>query len=361
MDERTLLLALHETEGIGWKTIHKLVTGLSSLQELPAMKPEHLIPYDLSPAAADRLYTSLRRNEWRTRLQDYKQAGIRWMTVLDPDYPELLRQTSRPPWILYARGDLARLHDPGIALVGTRTPTVYGRKAAFDLASDLSSSGVTVVSGLARGIDTEAHRGAVRHAGRTIAVLACGLDRVYPPENASLFETIAEQGLLVSEFAPGTTLHPGLFPLRNRIIAGLTLGTVVVEAAAKSGSLITADQALDESRDVFAVPGPITSPKSAGTLSLLRQGAKLVASVEDILEEYPQWRISAGAGHSPKPPVELTPEEERLLSFCSFIPVTTDFLLEQSGYEFGHLHSLLLSLTMKNVIQSMPGSAYVRL
>ena len=288
------------------------------------------------------------------------------MTVRDEAYPEILRQIPQPPWVLYYKGNLSLLKKPVLAIVGTRTPTVYGIKTAEELACSLSHSGFCVVSGLARGIDSAAHTGALKGNSGTIGVLGSGLDRVYPPENLPLYRAIAEKGLLLTEYPLGTPAHPGLFPQRNRIIAGLSLGTIVVEAAARSGSLITVEFALDASRDVFAVPGPVHSPKSQGTLDLIKKGAaKLITSVNDIIEEYTHLLSPAAPAnrqHIKQNNVPgfagLTEEERKIYELLCSMPRTIDELLEQSQINFGHLHSVLLSLLMKKKIRELPGCIY---
>jgi DNA processing protein len=273
-----------------------------------------------------------------------------------------LKQTSQPPWVLYYKGNLQLLQRPSIAIVGTRVPTVYGKNTAEQFARTLARAGLCVVSGMARGIDSMAHKGALNEKGGTIAVLGCGVDIIYPLENNILYYEIARKGLILSEFPFGTEAQPGLFPLRNRIIAGLSVGTLVVEAALKSGSLITADQALDESRDVFAIPGPINSPKSQGTLTLIKAGAKLVVCAEDIIEDY-RHLITPKSGtitplNKEASYEELNEDEQKIYNLLSTEPTTFDALLEESQTNFGHLHTILLSLLMKKQINQLPGAAY---
>lgn len=209
--------------------------------------------------------------------------SVLWVT--DPAYPALLRQIHDPPPRLFIRGQLP--DSPSIAIVGSRRATPYGCRAAHRLARDLSDAGVVVVSGLARGIDAAAHRGALEGPTPTVAVMATGLDRIYPPEHSDLAQTIAKTGALITEAAEGTLPLPGYFPVRNRIISGLSLGVVVVEAAERSGALITARMALEQGREVFCVPGSIENPLAVGGHRLIKDGAKLVQTVEDVLDEFP--------------------------------------------------------------------------
>lgn len=359
MDVRTVLFGLHELEGIGWKSIASIIQHTTELQNLFNASPAYLTQCGIAREKAEIIAERLSEFSIMDRLSLYNEAGVAVITIFDRQYPYLLKQTSQPPWVLYCKGNTDLLNRPLIAMVGTRVPTSYGKRAAYDLAYQLSCSGFGVVSGMARGIDSESHRGALQGEGGTVAVLGTAVNEIYPPENRSLYDEIAQKGLIVSEYPFGTKGHPGLFPIRNRIIAGLSLGTVVVEAALKSGSLITADQSMEESRDVFAVPGPITSPKSQGALSLLKQGAKIVTCAEDIMEEYRiDMNIKAPLLQE-KEETELSKEELTILQYITIEPVTIDALLEKSKVEFGHLHSVLLSLLMKNKIEQLHGSTYV--
>jgi DNA processing protein len=365
MNNHWALITLHELDGIGWKTIRRLVDAFPDLCELPGIPEEVLCSLGI-PSAKAGLIVSGMTAENISRVQDrYSRSPVVPVVRGHVGYPSMLEETSQPPWVLYTRGRLELLERPGIAVVGTRTPTVYGKRMAEVFARDLSRAGVCVVSGLARGIDGAAHQGALEEPGGTIAVLGCGIDIIYPREHSFLYHQIAEKGLILSEYPPGMQGSPGLFPQRNRIIAGLSLGTFVVEAALKSGSLITADQALDESRDVFALPGPVTSPKSTGTNSLIQQGAKLVTCAADILQEY---KDLAASGINPSASAKTTEytgklsvEEERILALLAEGPASIDDLIERLQTNFGHLHAILLSLTLKKRIEQLPGSVYILL
>ncbi|XOF32408.1 MAG: DNA-processing protein DprA [Candidatus Electrothrix sp. YB6] len=294
----------------------------------------------------------------------------------DPLYPTALQHIHNPPVLLYCQGDLACLQHPAVAVVGSRTPTEYGRRISAMLARQLVSAGVTVVSGLAVGIDGQAHIGALEAGGRTIAVLGCGLDVVYPGCHARMYKKIREQGLLLSEYPLGTRPHRFHFPERNRIISGLSQGVVIVEAAARSGALITARLALEQNREVFAVPGSIESPKSEGPHGLLRQGATLVRSVDDILQELPPVALASSAGQSaadtrsgnstavqqevPAIPEDLPEAEKTLLSSLGTAPVDIEQLTEQTELPLNTLHGLLLGLELKGLICQLPGQQYIR-
>lgn len=353
MEDRELLITLHETEGIGWTTINRLLMGLNQLNDVNRMNKAEFAALGIGYKQVDAILANRNSERILQKLRIYEQATITITTILDETYPELLRTIAEPPMVLYSKGDLSLFQLPNIGIVGTRTPTVYGKKVADELAYELASRGFGVVSGLARGIDTCAHRGALRaEQGKTIAVLGNAIDQVYPPENTGCYQEIAQRGLVVSEYSIGTKQHPGMFPQRNRIIAGLSLGTVVVEAAERSGSLITADLALEASRDVFAVPGPINSPKSRGCNELLKQGAKVISSAEDIIEEYKhlsfvsQLKQKELSKH-PTFDSEMNEEERRIYELLIGEAKSFDVLLNLSHYNFGLLHSVLLSLLMK--------------
>ncbi|MEO3945116.1 DNA-processing protein DprA [Gorillibacterium sp. CAU 1737] len=365
MEERSVMLALQEIKGVGWKTVLRLVSGLTRLSVLPSMSSEEIAGLGFPASKAEMILSSLRDIDTEKLEEEYARKRVRAITIYDEDYPALLKQTSQPPWVLYAIGRTELLPLPCVAVVGTRTPTAYGTRVAEELGKLLDQSGGVAVSGLARGIDGAVHRGALSGSGGTIAVVGGGPDVIYPPEHRALYTEMATRGLILSEFPPGTRISPGLFPLRNRIIAGLSLGTVVVEAAVRSGSLITADQALDESRDVFAVPGPISSPKSRGTHELIRQGARIVIEPADIIREYAASFPSAGVVLTAGPPrdklPELSEEEARLLASFPEGPVTLDTLLAKSQTNFGHLHELLLNLVLTKRIKALPGAAYAKI
>lgn len=364
MNNRHLLFALHQMPGIGWKTIRKIVSHFERLDDIRNLKPREWMQFGFTPGRSEQIGSALRELSERT-VEDwcakYDRAGIRWVTVWDSEYPSLLKETADPPWLLYGMGDFSLTGRLCVAMVGTRTPTVYGKLTAERMSESLAKAGVCVVSGMARGIDSMAHEGALRGKGSTIAVVGCGLDTVYPPENKALFQRIAEQGLLLSEYPLGTLPRAGLFPQRNRIIAGLGVGVVVVEAALQSGSLITADLALGYSRDVFAIPGPINSAKSQGTLKLIKFGAKMVTTPEDVLEEY-VGRISLEQSAYIKDTNEtlkyLAEDERKIYNLLASGPKTIDQLLQQSQFTFGHLHAVLINLLMMRRIVELPGSAY---
>ncbi|MBW1740650.1 MAG: DNA-protecting protein DprA [Deltaproteobacteria bacterium] len=288
-----------------------------------------------------------------------EKNGIRIITFSDPSYPTLLRHISDPPPVLYVYGTL-QADSLNIAVVGSRNATTYGRTITERLSGDLVQRGFTVVSGMARGIDAAAHKGALAARGKTIAVLGCGLDTIYPAENKRLFHQIAESGAVISEFPCLTPPEAHNFPVRNRIISGLALGTVIVEATQKSGSLITARLAAEQGREVFAVPGSITSFKSMGTHRLIKQGAKLVEHVNDIIDELNIDQLIPPTGGNEKPGIPLTLEEKRLLNELSPYPVHIDKLVQHLSLSAAQVSSLLLQLELKGLVTQSPGKLFTR-
>jgi DNA processing protein len=288
------------------------------------------------------------------------RVGARLVLLGDPDYPPPLATIPAPPPFLFVRGEL-RVEDAlAVALVGAREATPYGLQVSEELAGALARRGVTVVSGFARGVDTAAHRGALGAGGRSIAVLGSGVDVIYPPENRMLVARVVERGALISHFPMGTPPLAAHFPLRNRTIAGLALGVVVVEAAERSGALITAGHAAELGREVFAVPGPITSGKSRGSHALIQDGAKLVQGWEDIIAELPaRWRQCVAAPE-PDPPLAAAPDEARLLALIGDGPVHVAELIEQSGIPSGRASALLVTLELDGRVRQLPGRLYVR-
>ncbi len=288
-------------------------------------------------------------------------AGARIVALPDPGYPPLLKETPVPPPLLFYKGSLDDMTPGAIAIVGSRRASLGGRKLASYLAGELAGRGLIVVSGLARGIDTAAHKGALEAGGRTIAVMGCGIDVMYPPENEGLARGICGLGALITEFPPGTPPLRQNFPRRNRIISGLSLGTVVVEAAGTSGALITAGFALEQNRSVFAVPGAPGIPGSRGTNRLLKQGARLVESVEDILEEIePQIAWHERSPASGRSDTGLTAEEQTAMDLLSDKPVHVDEVSRSLGMEAHLTLGLLLTLEAKGLARSMPGKFYVK-
>ncbi|RTE01765.1 DNA-processing protein DprA [Paenibacillus whitsoniae] len=362
MNNRDVLIGLHELEGVGWKTIDQVVTKFPELGVLPTLSASDLRAAGLRGAVAEQIAAKLTPSFIEDKLHLYNKHGVQLVTRMDAEFPAILNEIAGPPWVLYAKGRIALLKEHLLGMVGTRTPTLYGKKIAEEWASALSRAGLGIVSGLARGIDSRAHAGALQGPSSTVAVLGCAINQIYPRENALLYRRIEEEGVIISEYPIGCGMHPGMFPQRNRIIAGLSLGVTVVEAAEDSGSLITVEHALDASRDVFAIPGPIHSRQSGGVHKLLKDGAKLVTQVEEIVEEYKHLLGKADFSMIGKanPVLSLTPDELEIYRIVSEEPVSIDTLIEATQFTFGHLHGVLLSLVLKKAIKQLPGSSYIR-
>ena len=300
-----------------------------------------------------------------------KHENHHLITIQDPAYPELLKQIADPPIALYVLGKPSLtaniLSEPQLGIVGSRNASAYGKEIATSFAKKLANNGLIITSGLASGVDGAAHRGALQaEIGSTIAVAACGLDQVYPAEHRQLAEQISQRGLIVSEFPIGASPLPGHFPRRNRIISGLSLGILVVEASMKSGSLITARLANEQGREVFAIPGSIHNPLSKGGHTLIRSGAKLVETVEDVLEElkhhielssfnYDHEIVTNNKQKSP-----LDPEHENILNSMGHEPISIDTLIERSGLEVGVVSSILLILELNNQVSHHGNGIYMR-
>ncbi len=298
------------------------------------------------------------REKALSQLQRLQSGGAEAVCPDDDTYPQLLKEIADPPPVLYVQGRTELLCSSCVAMVGSRAATAYGRRSGFTLARDLAGAGVTVVSGLALGIDGEAHSGALSVQGGTIGVLGCGLDVIYPRQNGGLYQQIRTDGLLVSEYPLGTRPDGFRFPARNRIIAGMSRGVVVVEAARKSGSLITAEMALDEGRDVFAVPGQIDSFKSGGTHWLLQQGAKLVQSAEDILVELGTPCENSGSessGQSGGPEPDIDHDAWILLQAIDVYPGPRNELIVTTDFSPAKVAELLLLLELDGLVELLPG------
>lgn len=310
------------------------------------------------------------RQRARAAMRTLERAGAAAITPEDPVYPEAFRTLPDPPYLLFAVGNLDLLRAPGFGVVGTRNPTDYGRRIAITLSTELARSGLSIVSGMAKGIDAAAHAAALDAGGATVGVLGHGIDRVYPPENARLFQRVGERGLLLTELAPGEEPNAGNFPRRNRLIAALSLGVLVVEMGEKSGAQHTVTYALEQGKDVFAVPGPIGSAQSVGTNQLLKDGARLVTSSADILEEL------RGVGHAfqpsggpasaanidvaPPPPPDLVPDEAKVHAALAAEPRHVDDLAEATGMAPSNVLAALLGLELRELVESLPGKQYRR-
>jgi len=328
---------------------------------------------DFPAACPARLLMSLRAPEWDGARADRAWANAVGQTILSPDsptYPPLLRELADPPLALFVSGDAELLATPQIAIVGSRNPTSGGAATARDFARALSRTGLAITSGLAVGIDGEAHRGALEAGGTTLAVTAAGPDRIYPAVHRRLAGQIAERGVLVTEHPPGSPPRRGHFPRRNRLISGLALGVLVIEAGPRSGSLITARLAGEQGREVFAVPGSIHNPLARGCHRLIRQGAKLVETVDDVLVELaPRLRAALAAAPADgrlasgarDPAPSLDAEYRAFLESIGYDPTPIDVLIERTGLTAEVVSSMLLSLELQGCVGAFPGGRYARI
>jgi len=320
------------------------------------------------PGLTEKLAVVQQGRAFAREMEHLQATEIRVTTLGDVDYPEALRWIPEPPPVLYIWGTLRHEDSLAMAVVGSRKPSPYGQLAAQRLSTELAQYGFTVVSGLARGVDSLAHQGALQAGGRTIAVLGSGINVVYPPEHRRLYEAIRDQGAVVSEFPFDTKPDRWNFPRRNRIISGLTLGTLVVEASDQSGSLHTARHALEQGREVFAVPGRIDAPSSRGTNNLIKRGAKLVEGIDDILEEFPEAVRLAVRQHSTAPvptdaapmPTDLTPDEARVLGLVPPEETHIEAIIHASQLPAQAVASILLTLELRGLVRQFPGKLFVR-
>ncbi|GJL54996.1 MAG: DNA polymerase [Nitrospirales bacterium] len=365
-------LALRATKGVGAGTVSRLVVSFGSPQAVQSATVEELVAQGgVSVAVAQRIQ---QRPDDQTlkdidrEVQAIEQGDFSVITILDAHYPSRLKTIADPPSLLYVTGQLDEKDGHALAVVGSRKATAAGLAFTRTLSRELASVGLTVVSGLARGVDLAAHEGALEcSTGRTLAVLGCGIERTYPAEHTSLRERIEERGAVLSEFAPGALPHGYHFPQRNRVISGMSLGVVVTEATEKSGSLITARLALDQNREVFAVPGAVTNAMSRGPHLLIKQGAKLVEGLDDILEELLLQLDGSFHGH-PGGKAQMSDDSEPLLGVeenafytrISFEPVSLEDLLSHVRCSPSEAMGVLLSLEMKGMIRQLAGSQYVR-
>ncbi len=366
-DTKAYWLALLRTPGLGSRGIGQLLEQVSEISTLFETSPH--IPENLT--LKPKVREQLRRPDWSLVEQDLawlEQPDNHLITLQDPEYPTLLRETADPPAALFVHGDPALLASPQIAMVGSRNPSVSGKSTAKEFARYLAGAGITITSGLAIGIDGASHRGALAAHGATIAVMGTGLDRVYPASHHKLAKQIIQQGgALVTEFPPGTPARAGHFPRRNRIISGLSLGVLVVEAALRSGSLITARQATEQGREVFAIPGSIHNPLARGCHALIRQGAKLVETAQDIVEELESLLHTLAPNEEPDTQTpdsenhfEMDAEYCQLLESIGYDPLPIDEIIAQSGLTAEAVSSMLLLLELEGYVSSAPGGCFSR-
>ncbi len=359
MTEREALIALNMMEDIGPVRVRSLMELLGSASAILTAGMQDLVKADgVGPELARRIIEQRTCSDPAEEAVRAGKLGARIITQLDDDYPAALKSIHDPPLALYMWGNFTPRDKHAIAIVGTRRCSHYGNMVADRLAYQLAQTGFTVVSGLARGIDEVAHAGALKGGGRTLAVLGSAIDKLYPPESEELCERIAANGAVISEFPLGTAPGRTTFPMRNRIVSGLSMGVVVVEAAYRSGALITAYEALEQGRAVFAVPGRIDSQASRGTHQLIKTGARLVEDVDDILQEFeylfPSER-SVKDTFKARPEVQLSADEQAVVRALWEGPADVDMLSRRSGLDSARLSGIMLALEMKRVVRMLPG------
>lgn len=399
-NETVSLIHLNMIQGVGLKTVQVLRDVFGSAERALQATSEELRKTErLSPTMRDLLSRKPVQYPIERELELIHEYGCQVVTLYDDAYPSRLKEIDTPPVVLYIRGELTTEDTLSISLVGSRDAKDYGRKVGYRLSYQLAQRGLTVVSGLAKGIDTSAHRGALEAGGRTIAVMGSGLSFIYPATNSDLAEKITASGALISEFPMEVKPKPRNFPRRNRIISGLTLGTVVVEASNRSGALITARLAGEQGREVFAVPGEIFSELSTGTHKLINNGAKLINTVDDLLDELPPYALNqiqsqsltaSGADmeteSSQKPPAEkpdtkpktiqpppevpqpvksapppdLTPDEKTVFDAIEVPASHIDTIVRTTQLPIGQVSSVLLMLELKGIVQQLPGKQFTK-
>lgn len=354
-------IGLKAVSGIGNILFRRLLEKFDTPEAALSASPSMLSGIRGISAA---IIEEIRSGAWRRFAEEecrrLESSGARLVMFTSADYPKALFQIPDPPPFIYVKGMLPA-GEVAVAVVGSRRATSYGLMTTGKLSGELASRGVCIVSGLARGVDTAAHKGALQAGGKTIGVLGCGIDVIYPPENRILFEEMTRKGCLISEYPLGMLPLAENFPRRNRIISGLSCGVLVIEAAEKSGSLITAQYALEQGRDVFAVPGNISFASSRGCNRLIKQGAKLVDCVEDILEELPgRERLSEGAPLFQAPPrtFSLSPKEAAIYELLVRSPLHIDQIISQTELTAGEVSSMLLHLELKGAVTALPGTHY---
>ncbi len=365
MEEREYLVILNLVRGLGPARIRSLMAHFGSAAEIFRQPASAL---SRVPGIGAHLSRAIRRWEELEYAEEFRlieKLDLKILTIFDDEYPANLKEIYDPPSVLYLKGDLIPEDRPALAVVGSRRASRYGLQAAKKLAAEIAARGFTVVSGLARGIDTEAHRGALAGGGRTLAVLGSGLGNIYPPENRELAEEISRSGAVISEFPVRAVPDRQNFPLRNRVVSGLSLGTVVVEAAERSGALITARLAMEQGRAVMAVPGRIDSYSARGTNALIRDGAKMVSGIDDILGEFEYLFPELQPPAAEAPPASrrlenLSNEEQLVWNALGEEEMDMEALLSRTGLPSPRLSSALLSLELKRLIKRLPGKVFIR-
>lgn len=369
-------LKLIRADGIGPVTFEKMLKHFGSAERILGASVSELARIDgIGFKTAERIASTREKFDAEAELELARKLGVWLVTLTDERYPPVLKRIYDPPPVLYVKGNLGRQDNLAVSIVGSRSCSIYGKEQASRFAHFLGSAGFTICSGMARGIDTAAHQGALSAGGRTIAVQGCGLSQIFPPENKKLFEMVAESGACVSELPLDAEPLAVNFPPRNRIIAGLSLGTIVVEAAPRSGALITAKAALDYDREVMAVPGKIDSPLSKGAHQLIKQGATLIESVEDVMEalghigEQLEEHVSNAAAEASARAekslfdtgrLKLSDAERKIYDYLTKEPSHIEQIIAETNLTPGVVNATLISLRLKGLIKQLPGSLFAK-
>lgn len=362
MEEKEALIILNSVEGLDFLKLKHLKEAFGNFVKVFSKSEEELCKIEgITENLAKKIKKAFKEFDLKKELKLIAEKEITLLSIEDSNYPQNLKEIFDPPYLLYVKGELKDVDRNSLAIVGSRIASYYGLSTAEKISFLLASRGITIVSGLARGIDTQAHKGALKAKGRTIAVLGRGLAGIYPEENKDLAEEIESSGALISEFPLEFPPFKQNFPRRNRIISGMSKGVIVVEAGERSGALITADFALEQGREVFAVPGKIDSPTSLGTHRLIKDGAKLVSSIEDILEEL---KLDIGylkkENNKPIEMIKLEGKEKIIYDVVNDEPKYIDELNESLNLEISELLEILLKLELKGLIRQLPGKRFVK-
>ncbi|EOC99315.1 DNA-processing protein DprA [Caldisalinibacter kiritimatiensis] len=360
MDNKDILIWLNSINGIGNKMIDNLIKYYGDLKSIWEAKESSIREFKgLNNQIKSKMLATRDKTYVEMLKKRIKELKIKVISICDNEYPSILKNIYDPPKILFVKGSIVKKDSFSIAIVGSRKTTPYGKWAADKFARELSRMGITIVSGMARGIDTISHKGALKENGRTIAVLGSGINVIYPKSNKELYNQIINNGAIISEFPIDMQPVAHNFPMRNRIISGLCLGVIVIEAKKKSGSLITAQHALEQGRDVFALPGNINSVYSKGTNLLIKDGAKLLTDVDDILEEINILKsIFEKVENKQINNRELGKDESKVLEILSERPMNSDIIASKINIDISKVNSILTILEMKGLVKLLPGNLY---
>lgn len=362
MDNISYLLALHSINGLGPIRLKAVLEYFKDPKLVWEANPKEFLKFGIPKNVVDLFSETRKKLDPEKYLASIQKSGISWLTIFDENYPKLLKEIYDPPMVLYFKGEILKKDEKAVAVVGTRKMTSYGKLVTEKLTKGLVEVGITIVSGLARGVDSQAHKTALSLSeGRTLAVLGGGLDYIFPPENTALAKEItAGRGAVISEFPPDAPSLPGNFPARNRIISGLSLAVLVTEAAEDSGSLITARLALEQGRDVFAVPGPITSDLSKGTSLLIQQGARLVSEAQEILEELGIDKVQSLSRAQSKD-TKLTEIEQKILNFLENENKHIDEICQDLRLSASLVSATLVKMEIFGLVKNLGGGNYIKI